>query len=163
MPVTELALLPLTTPLSSTLITKLLAAQSVLTSASGHPFHIYQQIEDPSLLYILGKWDSVAAHHVFLSSEENQKLLESLKDDLDLEKIVLYHLDADIFALEEGKKSVLEAETISLNRHFVPASKRDGFQEKFNGVKGLLDEYTKPFRVVGGWRIEKESEEKEEW
>ena len=75
----------------------------------------------------------------------------------------MYHLDTDIFAHQEGKKGVLEAKTISLNKHFVSASKKAGFQEKFGEVKGLLEEYTKPFRVVGGWRIEKESEEKEEW
>jgi heme-degrading monooxygenase HmoA len=167
--VTELAILPLKTaqaPFSRELYDKLLTAQPVLSFWSATPFnsfHIFQQVEDASLLYILGTWWSVEHHKTFLRTTHNRELLESLKDDVDLEKIVMYHLDENIFRWEEGKEPVLKAETISLNRHFVPASKKDGFREKFNEVKGLLEEYTSPFRVVGGWRIEKESEEKEEW
>jgi hypothetical protein len=29
--------------------------------------------------------------------------------------------------------------------------------------EGLLEDFTKPYGVVGGWRIEREDEEKEEW
>lgn len=52
---------------------------------------------------------------------------------------------------------------ISLNRHFVPSSKKSAFAQKFSEVKGLLEKYTTPYEVVGGWRIEKEGEGKEEW
>jgi hypothetical protein len=89
MTVTELAILPLTHPLTkeshflpSSLIQKLLTAKSVLETASGHSFYYFQQIEDPSIIYILGAWDSVTAHHTFLPSSENQKLLELFKDDI---------------------------------------------------------------------------------
>jgi quinol monooxygenase YgiN len=89
MTVTELAILPLTHPLTndspalpSALILKLLKARSVLESVSGHSFHYFQQVEDPSIIYILGSWDSVAAHGSFLPSSENQNLLELFKDDI---------------------------------------------------------------------------------
>ena len=38
---------------------------------------------------------------------------------------------------------------------------RSGFIEKFNEVRGLLEDFTTPYGVVGGWRMEKEDEEKE--
>ena len=48
------------------------------------------------------------------------------------------------------------APTISCNRHFVPAEKEEGFVSKFEEVRGILEGYTNPFKVIGGWRIEKE-------
>jgi hypothetical protein len=69
MPVIEFAILPLSQALSPSpptipqpLIQKLQTAQFVLESNSGHPFFFFQKIEDPSMLYIVGKWDSMAAH-----------------------------------------------------------------------------------------------------
>jgi heme-degrading monooxygenase HmoA len=177
MTVTELAILPLTHTLTkesptlpSFLIQKLLTTKSVLETASGHHFHYFQQVEDPSIIYILGSWDSVTAHGSFLPSPENQKLLELFKDDIIMPGeggtgIAMWHLNSDVFSLDHstGLKSVFTSPTISLNRHFVPASKKAAFESKFSDVRGLLEDFTNPYKVVGGWRIEKESEEKEEW
>ncbi|TVY43332.1 hypothetical protein LOCC1_G004697, partial [Lachnellula occidentalis] len=159
-------LLPLKTPppLSEDLLDKLSTAQSVLSS-SGHPFHFYQQIEDPSFLYIIGTWDSPATHAQFLPSAPNQQLLASLTPFISLSEILMYHIDTDISAPVPGKKGVLEAQTISLNRHFVEAGKKGAFGERCGEVKRVLEGYTEPFCVVGGWRIEKdvEKEGQEEW
>ncbi|CZR57917.1 uncharacterized protein PAC_07807 [Phialocephala subalpina] len=174
MPVTEFAILPLTHSLTkesptlpSGLIEKLKKAKTVLETASKFPFRFSQQVEDPSIIYIIGRWDSPEAHGKFLPSKENQELLEMFKDDILTEhedpgkKMQMYHLDVDVF--EKGEeRSVFTAPTISCNRHFVPKDKREGFERKFGEVKGLLEKFTKPFQVVGGWRIE-ESEDKEEW
>ncbi|RFU34616.1 hypothetical protein B7463_g1699, partial [Scytalidium lignicola] len=170
MTVTELAILPLSTPpengiLPSGFLDKLSTAKKVLDNASGYNFHFFQQVEDPSLVYIIGRWSSVAAHDVFLPSDENKRLLELLKDDITISSVIMYHLDVDVYNMigEADKKNVSEAPTISCNRHFVPAAKKEGFIEQFQKIKGLLQDFTNPFKVVGGWRIEKESEEKEEW
>jgi heme-degrading monooxygenase HmoA len=177
MPVTELAILPLTQPpnspsfsLSPALLTKLRTAKTALETASGHKFHYFQQLEDPSLIYTLGTWDSVQAHRDFLPSPENLSLLELLKDDILMEgekKIEMWHLDSDIFGIQrawegEGGKSVFTAPVISVNRHFVESGKKDEFVGEFEEVTGILEEYTKPFGVVGGWGVEKEKE-REEW
>jgi heme-degrading monooxygenase HmoA len=172
MPVTELANFPLATPLPantplpSALHQKLLHAKQVLEAAAGYKFYFYRQIEDPSVFYILGRWSSVAAHASFLLSPENQVLLDMLTDDIDGEKMTMYHLDIDIFDVLEGGKCVVGvegAEVVSLNRHFIQTEKKNGFQGTFDGVKGLLENYTEPWQVAGGWRIEKEAEGKEEW
>ncbi|KAH8598121.1 hypothetical protein B0O99DRAFT_539224 [Bisporella sp. PMI_857] len=171
MAVTELAIIPLSHPLTEAnpLIQKLKVAKSVLETKSGYPFHYFQQIEDPSIIYTLGKWDSVAAHAAFLPSAENQDLLRLLKDDISASidrQMKMWHLDGDIFSVKEGERDVLQAPTVSLSRHFVPIEKKAGFMNKFVEVKGLLEDYTTTLKVVGGWRIEKESigdEEREEW
>ncbi len=75
----------------------------------------------------------------------------------------MWHLDNDIFDIPAGTEWVFTAPVISCNRHFVAKGKKAGLIEKFNEVKGLLEDFTKPYGVVGGWRIEKGSGEKEEW
>jgi hypothetical protein len=103
---------------------------------------------------------------------ENQQLLQLFKDDIiaewkdkgDGKKMDMWHLDTEVFSgVNESDKSVFTAPVICLNRHFVPKDKKAGFIKKFDEVKGLLEDFTKPYQVVEGWRIEKEAEEKEEW
>lgn len=170
MAVTEFAILSLSSPpadgsLPTDFLARLTIAKNVLDKASGYSFHFFQQVEDPSLVYIIGRWNSVASHESFLPSDDNKQLLELLKEDIIISGIVLYHLDSDVYDMagESGKKSVFEAPIISCNRHFVPVGKKEGFSEQYRMVKGLLQNFTDPFRVVGGWRMEKESEDKEEW
>jgi quinol monooxygenase YgiN len=174
MPVTEFAILPLKHPLTENstippaLLQKLQIAREVLEEASKYKFYYFQQIEDPSTMYIIGKWDSPEAHYTFLASPENQKLLELFKEDIYIEEtngkiMQMWHLDDDVFAVPSGAEWVFTAPVISCNRHFVPKKNKPSFIEKFNEIRGLLEKYTKPYGVVGGWRIEKEDEEKEEW
>lgn len=174
MPVTEFVVLSLTKPVTSdsptlpeTVIQHLKEAKAVLESASGYGFRYFQQVEDPSKVYILGLWDSVTAHTTFIASPENQRLLELLKDEIFFtgeRKITLWHLEGDVFALDpsSGLKSVFTAPVISCNRHFVSTDRRVEFVTKFQEVRSILEDYTKPFNVVGGWRIEKEEVEGKE-
>jgi heme-degrading monooxygenase HmoA len=178
MPVSEICALPLTHPITKDnpnlpepVIQKLREAKKVLETASGYGFNFFQQIEDPSIVYITGLWDSAAAHSTFLPSPENQKLLELFKDDFSFHgdrPLTMWHLDEDVFTLDpaSGLKSAFTAPTISYNRHFVPIDKKEGFIAKLQEVKGILEDYTNPLRVVGGWRIEKEEvngKMREEW
>jgi hypothetical protein len=71
----------------------------------------------------------------------------------------MYHLELDISATPLP----LEAPAISINRHFIREGQKKPFEKQFIQVKPLLQAYTKPLPVAGGWRIEKEGEGKEEW
>jgi hypothetical protein len=101
------------------------------------------------------KQASVAAHHEFIAGPENRATLELLKDDYITDSISLWHLSPDAFG-SPSSQVLLSAPVISLNRHFVPPSKKVEFEKKFAEVKGILEEYTKPYPVVGAWRAEKE-------
>jgi hypothetical protein len=72
---------------------------------------------------------------------------------------VPYHLELDA----DATPLPLNTPAISFNRHFIRHGQRDAFQKRFEDVKPLLQNYTKPRAVAGGWRIEKEAEDKEEW
>lgn len=178
MPVSEIAVLPLSQPITKdnptlpeSIIQKLRQAKEVLQTASSYPFRIFQQIEDPSTVYILGLWDSVAAHTTFLASPENQGLLDLFKDDISFvgdRPLTMWHLEGDFFALDplSELKLVFTAPAVSYTRHFVPVEKKEEFDSKFQEVRGILEAYTKPFKAVGGWRIEKEEvdgKDREEW
>lgn len=69
-----------TLPLS--LVKKLSKVKAVQETASGLSCYHFQQVEDPSIVYIIGSWDSIAAHDDFLLSPQNQKLMELLRDDV---------------------------------------------------------------------------------
>jgi hypothetical protein len=68
-----------------------------------------------------------------------------------------------VFVVPSVAEWVSTAPAISYIRHLVTREKKAGFIEEFNEVRGLLEDFTKPYGVVGGWRIEKEDEKREEW
>jgi len=76
--------------------------------------------------------------------------------------MALWHLECDVFDFKADETSVLTAPVISLSRIFVSPTQKDAFENKFGEVRGLLEQYTKPYKVVGGWRIEKETAEGQE-
>ncbi len=71
----------------------------------------------------------------------------------------MYHLELDATATPLP----LDASAISISRHFIKNGQREAFQSRLEKMKALLQDYTRPRPVAGGWRIEKEAENEEEW
>ncbi|KAL3428298.1 hypothetical protein PVAG01_01807 [Phlyctema vagabunda] len=168
MVVTEVAILPLSpgAALSAPAIARFKEAKATLEKAHHYDFYFFQQVEDPSIIYILGSWPSVAAHQAFLPSTENQRLLTLLRDEVNADQIQMFHVDGDLLHSQESRSSFFDVPLISCSRHFVPTKKKDGFINKFGEVEPIFRDYIKPTDVKGGWRIEKEEvagTEREEW
>jgi heme-degrading monooxygenase HmoA len=127
----------------------------------------FQQIENPSNILITAQWESPEEHWQWIGSENNASAMGKIVPHLHAEyatKVVLFHADAIIFMDEaEGKTSLLDSPFISVSRTYVEAAMKQGFQDKFNEVKGILEEYAAPNIVRGGWRIERESDDAEEF
>lgn len=167
MPVTELAILPLTSQAdlySSSFLAKLLQSQKVMANAlgtSGRRFTYYQGIEDPRNLYLIGDWESPAEHwEQFIPSAQNQALLELLKDEFDIEGIEMYHVDVACAEVPVG------AEVVSIGWHRVRKEDKEGFERVFAECRGWLDGYVSgDEKPAGGWRVEKDPERQdgEEW
>jgi hypothetical protein len=108
------------------------------------------------MLHIIEKRDSPEAHCAFLPSAETQRLLEFFKKDIIMDgedkgkKMQMWHLDSDVSAVSRGTEWAFNALLISCNWYFVPKKQKDSFIEKFNEVKGLLDDFTKPHSVARG-------------
>lgn len=171
----EFAILPLTHPLTSSnptlptqLFQKLQKSKSILEEASGYRFRFFQQIDDPSIIYIIGEWSSVEEHEVFLKSEENLYLLDSLKDDIVMngtgdKTMQMWHLsiksDDFTFSPARGgseKVNILDMPIISITQIGVPESRLSDFGERIEWRKTELEEYDE--MMAYGPRIDKVEE-----
>ncbi|KIW02220.1 uncharacterized protein PV09_06374 [Verruconis gallopava] len=157
MTVTELALLKLSSAdgsLSEHVRAQLLKAKQAMESFSGHRFYYLQQIEEPSLIYVLGEWASLHQHYAeFIPSAPNQAVLEALRNDVTV--VWLSHLDVPVSDIE------LAAPVMSLGRHFVAAKKRKDFEACFAAQKKFLQEFVTEGDVAGGWKLEEDRENDE--
>ncbi|KAF2497918.1 hypothetical protein BU16DRAFT_580486 [Lophium mytilinum] len=169
MTITELALLRLLPPTTSTtpsLLSALANAKTVMESYTHHRFHILQQVEDPTLLYILGEWDSLTQHmEGFIPSATNQALLTSLHGIVEV--VSLTHYDVPLTQLpvpdaveKKGRRGNGNGKgVVSIARHFVKAGQKGKFEEAFEANKGELQEYVAPGVCGWGWRVDREKEE----
>ncbi|KAJ5387951.1 hypothetical protein N7509_010492 [Penicillium cosmopolitanum] len=140
MAVTELALLRLRSDSSSTTNEALTQVQAAQAAYSGYPVTFLQQIEDPSLLYLLGGWESVAKHNEWIASETNQKFLEQLKDDVEVEW--MFHYNVNIFRRAEQKDGVRSSSCPKCTR---------------------VRETHETFSCGRGWKVDKRVDEDEEF
>lgn len=71
----------------------------------------------------------------------------------------MYHivLEADITSLP------LDAPSVRVNRHFIKDGQQDTFQMQLEEVKTLLQNYSKPWPVAGGWRVEESRKGMRRW
>ncbi|KAJ4394771.1 hypothetical protein N0V93_003991 [Gnomoniopsis smithogilvyi] len=169
MPVTEVAILHLQPSVSLTepsFRAKLLHTKKVMENALGIPgrhFNYYQDIKDPSVLYLLGDWQSPSEHwDRFIPSPENQQMLELLKDDLDLPRIQMYHVDVP------NAKIPASAEVVCISWYRVRTEDKVRFEEQVvQRTQCSNDGLSQGREAVGagGWRIEKPDEfgDEEQW
>lgn len=139
MPVTEFSLLTVLPPNSATeppLSALLSRVETELTKASGKPFHVYLVGKDT--LYLIGAWDSIAAHEEYLYSDANRELLEAI--DGIVEATELLHVDVDCEKLPL-KKEVW----IKRGEEEIKESEEEMNPEEIDSLKGTMGE-----RVVGG-------------
>ncbi|KAI1452716.1 hypothetical protein F4805DRAFT_407966 [Annulohypoxylon moriforme] len=125
---------------------------------------LFQQVENPAVNLLTAHWESVDQHKVWLESPENKIGYPRLKDYFQLEKTYLFHYDTEIFAPRTGNEiSLLNSPVFSLSRVTVAAEERETFDQAWNEVKGVLEDFAEPYVVQAGWRIEKEDEALDEF
>ncbi|KAF2032514.1 hypothetical protein EK21DRAFT_60610 [Setomelanomma holmii] len=170
MTVTEIALLWLSPNVKvddADLRSKLAHAKKVMQDYTGHTFYYFQQIEDPSNVYIFGEWESLDQHMSgFIPSEGNQAVLEALKDDMSVQWLL--HIDASHEKLPLPKSAADKAKAlrgelvISVVRHFTKDCAKEQFQKTYVANEQYLQEFLTEGTLGGGWRVDKE-DDKEEW
>lgn len=127
---------------------------------------MFEQLEDPAHVLITARWDSVAAHWQWIGGDENKKIMAGLGDYIDSNNVVLFHLDdADIFSgpAPQGMILLTDSPVISVTRMVVGPEAKHLFSVKFEEVRGVLEDFARPYLVRGGWRVDKEAETKEEF
>ncbi|TEA21963.1 hypothetical protein C8034_v006083 [Colletotrichum sidae] len=64
---------------------------------------------------------------------------------------------------EDAAPSLLTAPVLSVGRFGVRTARKDEFVKKYAEAKWVVEEHSKPYPVRGGWRIEKATEDLEEY
>jgi len=171
MAVTELALLQYKSPPSpsssllpipDSVLEILYRAAREQTSFSGHSVALLQCHEDPTLIYLIGGWDTVAQHmNEWIPKQTNQELMKELGQGLDVKW--MFHLDmnpADVLHGVVGATRGFGAEgkdgVVAIGRHFIRHSQRVGFTATFEDNVDALEEFLGDFQKRdSGWRVDR--------
>jgi heme-degrading monooxygenase HmoA len=170
MTITEIALLHLASSITvenADLRSALAHAKAVMEGYTGNNFYYFQQIEDPSYIYIFGEWESLDQHmNHFIPGAENQALLELLKDRMTVDWLLhanVSHADLPLPKTDAGLAKACSGEVVlSVARHFVKEGGKKLFEGRFEANKHYLQDYITEGTMGGGWRIDTEGG-KDEW
>lgn len=77
--------------------------------------------------------------------------------------ISMLHIAASILLEPEADINPINAPLVALGRHFVAKDKKAIFEQKYNELKGFIEKGTEPYLFTGGWIVEKEGQEQEEF
>jgi len=123
-PVTEIALLRLKSTLpSATFKALLLEGIKAQATFSSYPVRLFTQVEDPSLIYLIGGWDSAQQHYEdWIPSATNQGIMGQLSSEMEL--VWMFHVEGD--AAQQGEV-LSEAPVVAVGRYCMAAEKKGGF------------------------------------
>jgi heme-degrading monooxygenase HmoA len=170
MTITEIALLHLASSITvenANLRSALARAKAVMEGYTRNNFYYFQQIEDPSYIYIFGEWESLDQHmNHFIPGAENQALLELLKDRMTVDWLLhanVSHADLPLPKTDAELAKACSGEVVlSVARHFVKEGEKKLFEGRFEANKHYLQDYITEGTMGGGWRIDTEGG-KDEW
>ncbi|KAL2842921.1 hypothetical protein BJY01DRAFT_216248 [Aspergillus pseudoustus] len=172
MPVRELACLqlknnqPLTSPTNAAVLTKLRAGLKEQARYTNAAAHVLTQIEDPSIFYILGKWESVSQHvEEWIPSETNRAIMGGLAGDVEL--VWLQHLELNASAIAtksnerrdgeaEEDEILLAADVVAIGRYFILPEKKEAFERTFDETKHHLEAFNGGKGTWGAWREDRD-------
>ncbi|KAF2662315.1 hypothetical protein K491DRAFT_585862 [Lophiostoma macrostomum CBS 122681] len=110
----------------------------------------YSCVEDPTLIFILGIWPSLEAHHEFLASPARDEILGPQEELLDFQWSIHMPLD--------GTASLpLDAPVLSIAKIAVKEDCVDAYDKAAAKDAQLLATHTRPYNVVNGWRCDTSS------
>jgi hypothetical protein len=144
MPVVEVTLLRLTgvAPDDPALLESLSSVRGLLKTQS----EFYSCIEDPTLMFILGLWRSLEAHHEFVASPRAAEILGPQESVLEFRWTV--HMELDAMA-----SLPLEAPVMTLTRRLVREDGVDAYDKAFATEKQAIFDSSE-HNVVSGWRLD---------
>jgi hypothetical protein len=115
----------------------------------------YVEVEDPSILYVVGAWESQDQHRKgFNGSRDQDKILELVKDQMDIDW--MYYVDVEQSAIP------LDAPILEIKKYTLRANAdKQMFNKALAEERLNLEARTKG--SVGGWNIPKSHGEEAVW
>ncbi|KAF2099583.1 hypothetical protein NA57DRAFT_75084 [Rhizodiscina lignyota] len=158
MPVSEIGLLKLkpTASLDDPKLRAMLTQiKNRLQDFTSFPFYYLQQVEDPSFIYLLGQWESLAQHYKDLhSSTEWREMVPTMQKYFEFQWMA--HFD---FVLDDLR---VEAPLVQVGRFLVKEGKRGEVERRFERSQRSIGQAVTDGKVVSGWKVD-EGRKKEEF
>jgi hypothetical protein len=154
----QLKVKPTTEPSNPAILASLRTVrQSLAQKVHATQSRFYHSIEDTSLIYVLGLWDSLSQHQVFLSSPLKDEILSPQEDLLDFGWCI--HIEMDSMNQLPLKAPILSIARIKLKSGDYHVKQHEEITARYRSV---LKARTGPCGVVEGWRIDGEDGEREQ-
>ena len=117
-------------------------------------------VEDPDLIYYVSSWGSIMEHKVeFVNSQDNKRLQGLMGEQVSIDQY--FHLDLDESRVDV--RGALDGKGMAVIRHFVKPGQRGEVEKLFEmKLQDLRLHFGGEQKVVGGWRIDKEADDKDE-
>lgn len=153
MPFSEIGLLKINPPFSlddGDLRKRLSALKATLADITGHPFYHLQSIHDPSIVYLLGEWQSLEQHYTVPGRQEFKDHLPDMTKFFALQWMAHYD-----FTMDDLHLPATDADHLEMVLFDVDKTKHESAAE---AGKALIEEIQVTLEpgeaVVGGWRHE---------
>ncbi|KAK9312161.1 hypothetical protein V1522DRAFT_233580 [Lipomyces starkeyi] len=163
MAVTELALIHLNPssgwPTDPYVRSSLLKAKKAMESFTNRRFYFYNQVEDPSYIYIIGSWPSLSQHtNEWIPSKE-----ELLKDKLEVDWMFHLGIDQDKDDSVSSEMIPFSGPALAIARHFVDSTNKTKFADTFDANQQQLANFVAQHTIRADWRIDLGPERNEEF
>lgn len=125
--------------------------KSHLSSFTGHQFSYFRQLEDPSLLYLLGQWESLESHYKGMhGSAEWKKGVMEMSNYFDFQWMA--HYDFQLDSLEPPADDDDDAGVLEVHRFLMKTGSRAEFDKH---AKAISAESTgEKGNALGGWKAD---------
>jgi hypothetical protein len=144
--------------ISDPLLHRNLAKVSQVIQEYNHlpPTLFYPEVQDPSIFYVIGSWQSQEQHSKgFDGSPAQAEILELIKDQMDIEWMHYVDIEQD--------KIPLNAQVLAINRYVLARSKdKQAFLEAFRARKEYLVSVSEG-KTIGGWNLPKQEGDEKVW
>ncbi|KAH6665363.1 hypothetical protein B0J14DRAFT_230873 [Halenospora varia] len=157
MPILEIALLRIKNNVPAKETLAILQHVRTLLAEKVHPTksRFFSTLEDPSLIFIIGSWPTIEAHHGFLDSEVKSEILGSQ------EGVFMFRKGLHI-PLPESSEEVenwglpLNASVLGFEAFSVKPGEdhHSAYTDIFAHIRSSAEEATKPNPVFESWRMD---------
>jgi len=113
--------------------------KTTLQEGTKNPVFLLHQLEDPTAIYLVSQWDTIAQHADYIPSAGGKSLSQKWAGALEFKWSI--HLDGPISALPFAKEEIKKDLVFSLTRQHLRPGSRDEFYKAFESKKGILEEY----------------------
>ncbi|OAQ98991.1 hypothetical protein LLEC1_04384 [Akanthomyces lecanii] len=138
--------------------------KSHLSSFTGHRFSYFRQIEDPSLLYLLGQWESLESHYKGMhGSDEWKKGVMEMSSYFEFQWMAHYDFHLDSLKPPSGDDDDDDddsgAGVLEVHRFLMKTDSRANFDKHAQDVSKQATGEER--NAVGGWKVDSSKDNEE--